>query len=200
MTWWWLLLVPSYVLGVFPSALLVGRLTGHDPTREGSGNPGASNVYRVAGRSAGAATLVADIAKGALPTAVGLVVQDRALALACGIAAVAGHVAPVTRRFRGGKGVATTGGMSLVLYPFVSLALIALWVVVLKVFKRASIGSLVLCVALPIGVALRSRPWGEVVTVTLVAVAIIGRHHENIRRLLHRQEGALPSVRGARSD
>lgn len=200
MSWWWLLIVPAYVLGVFPSALLVGRLTGHDPTREGSGNPGASNVYRVAGRRAGAATLVADIAKGAVPSAVGLMADGRALGLACGIAAMAGHVFPVTRGLRGGKGVATAGGMSIVIYPLVSLALLGVWLVAIAISRRASIASLVLCVALPVGVALGGRPWAEVATTACVGIVVVVRHRDNIRRLLRRQEDSLPSVRGVRSD
>src|SRR5689334_17894800 len=101
-------LVPlAYLAGMFPTARLVGGRTGHDPTHEGSGNPGASNVYRLAGRRAGAMVFLGDFAKGALAAGVGLAVGGRALGLACGAAAVAGHIAPVTRRFRGGKGVAT---------------------------------------------------------------------------------------------
>src|SRR5881227_4428176 len=94
------LLALSYLLGTFPTALIVARLAGHDPTKEGSGNPGASNVYRLAGARAGLAVLRGDAAKGAAATGVGRAVGGPPLALACGIADVVGHVFPVFRGFR----------------------------------------------------------------------------------------------------
>src|SRR5690349_18914145 len=104
---WIVVAVGAYAAGTFPTAQLVGRRLGRDPTREGSGNPGATNVYRTAGRRAGLMVALGDVAKGAVPTAVGYLVDGRPLATVAWAAAVAGHVAPVTRRLRGGKGVAT---------------------------------------------------------------------------------------------
>src|SRR6266480_4744077 len=92
------LLALSYLLGTFPTALIVARLTGHDPTTEGSGNPGASNVYRLAGAKAGLAVFLGDAAKGAAATSMGRAIGGPRLALACGLAAVVGHVFPVFRR------------------------------------------------------------------------------------------------------
>src|SRR5690349_2170234 len=92
----------SYVLGTFPTAQLVGKRVGHDPTREGSGNPGASNVYRTAGRAAGALVLLGDAAKGAVPTAIALVASGRPLAAWCWVAAVLGHVIAIPGVRRGG--------------------------------------------------------------------------------------------------
>ena len=102
----WLLVVPAYLLGTFPTAILVGRREGRDPTQEGSGNPGASNTFRTMGRRAGAIVLLGDVAKGALAAGVGLATGNRAVGVACGLAAVLGHVAPVTRRVprRQGRG------------------------------------------------------------------------------------------------
>src|SRR3954452_13840529 len=82
------LLALSYLVGTFPTALIVARLAGHDPTSEGSGNPGASNVYRLAGAKAGLAVFGGDAAKGAAATAVGRAAGGPQLGLACGIAAV----------------------------------------------------------------------------------------------------------------
>ena len=106
-----LVVVAGYLLGTFPTAALVGRLTGHDPTAEGSGNPGATNVYRTSGRGAGVAVLLDRPGQGrpgrrARPPAS----ATTSSGVAAGAAAVLGHVAPVTRRFRGGKGVATAAG------------------------------------------------------------------------------------------
>lgn len=188
---WWLLVPASYVLGGFPTAHLIGRLTGIDPLREGSGNPGASNMYRMAGRRAGAAVLAGDIAKGLVPTAIGLLAGGRPLATACGLAAMVGHVAPVLRGFRGGKGVATLGGCCLILHPLISACVLAVWVVVMRVFRVASVGSLVMAALLPIGVGLRGRPGWEVAAMTAAAAVIFVRHWSNIVRLVRNEERAL---------
>jgi glycerol-3-phosphate acyltransferase PlsY len=183
-----LLVVAAYLVGTFPTALLVARRRGHDPTTEGSGNPGATNVYRVAGRRAGVVVLLGDVAKGALPAAAGLAVGGRAWGVAAGAAAVLGHVAPLTRRLRGGKGVATAGGMSLVLWPVVSVVLLALFAVTSRISRVASIGSLAMAAGLPVGVALSGRAGWEVAAAAGLAVVVVARHHDNIRRLLGGRE------------
>ncbi|HSL56226.1 MAG TPA: glycerol-3-phosphate 1-O-acyltransferase PlsY [Acidimicrobiales bacterium] len=185
--------VAAYLIGTFPTALLVGRRRGVDPTTAGSGNPGATNVYRVAGRRAGVVVLVGDVVKGALPAAVGLAVGGRAWGVAAGAAAVLGHIAPVTRRLRGGKGVATAGGMSLVLWPVPALALVGVFAVVSQVSRAASLGSLAMAVGLPVGVALVGRPGWEVAAAAAMAVVVVARHHANIRRLLRGDELGVPT-------
>ena len=89
-----LVVIGAYLAGTFPTALIVGRRAGRDPLREGSGNPGATNVYRVAGRRAGLTVAFADVAKGVLPTVVGYLVEGRGLATAAWAAAVIGHIGP----------------------------------------------------------------------------------------------------------
>lgn len=187
----WLLVPLAYALGAFPTANLVGRLVGRDPTREGSGNPGASNVYRLAGKRAGIAVLVVDVCKGALPAAVGLAAGGRSLGVACGLAAMAGHVLPVDRRFRGGKGVATLGGACLVLYPVVSLCLVAVWVAVMRASRVAALGSLAMAALLPIGVAITGRPGWEIAATTAAAAVVIVRHRANVDRLLRGHERTM---------
>src|SRR5262245_23594316 len=93
-----LLAIPAYLLGTFPGALLVARAGGRDVLAEGSGNPGASNVARLMGWKAGLLVLAADFGKGAIAAGVGLAVGGRIGAFALGIAAVLGHMFPVTRR------------------------------------------------------------------------------------------------------
>lgn len=187
----WILVPVAYVVGMFPSAQLVGRLTGHDPTQEGSGNPGASNTYRVAGARAGVFVLLGDLLKGAVPTLAGLALDGRELALAAGAAAVIGHVLPATRRFRGGKGVATVGGVCLVLYTFVSLGLIAVFFAVVGLTKKAAVGSLAMVALMPVGVALRGNdPW-EIAAMAALAAFVFVRHWNNIKRLVLRREHAL---------
>src|SRR5438874_8450805 len=112
--WLTIVLVPiGYLLGTFPSAVLVARARGVDITRQGSGNPGASNVIRVLGWRAGAVVLATDFAKGAAAAGGGLAAGGRAGAYVVGIAAVVGHTYPPGRK--GGKGVAAAGGMLVVL-------------------------------------------------------------------------------------
>ena len=95
--------VAAYLLGTFPTALLVGRGHGVDPTRAGSGNPGATNVLRTAGKRAGVATLAGDVAKGALAAGVGWAVGGHGLGVACGVAAVALRAVLGSRRCREGE-------------------------------------------------------------------------------------------------
>ena len=131
-----LAVVVSYFCGTLPSAIAVARSKGVDITSFGSGNPGASNVGRALGTKYFVIVMVMDALKGAVPVA--LMLGDRHIAYLCGAAAVVGHVFPVTRRFRGGKGVATGAGVVLVLHPFVLLAAFASWLVVSKATGKAS--------------------------------------------------------------
>ena len=183
--------VAAYLVGTFPTAALIGRVTGHDPTAEGSGNPGATNVLRTSGRWAGAAVLAVDVAKGALAAGLGLLVGDHTLGVIAGAAAVLGHVAPVSRRFRGGKGVATAAGASAVVFPVLSLILGVVFVITVAITRRVSVGSLVLALLLPVGVALGGWSGIEVLVTAGVSLVVIARHHENIRRLIRREEAPV---------
>lgn len=188
------LIAASYLLGTAPTAALVGRRSGHDVTSEGSGNPGASNTFRVAGARAGATVLALDLAKGAIAALVGLVVGGRALALACGVAAVVGHSFPVTRGLRGGRGVATGAGLAIVLWPLTAAALAVAWAVVARAAGKAALASLVVAVGLPAGVALIGRPGWEVAAAAALAVFIVARHAGNIVRLVRGEERSLRST------
>lgn len=188
-----LLVVPAYLLGTFPSASLVARAGGHDVLGEGSRNPGASNVTRLMGWKAGALVLAADLAKGAAAAAVGLVVGGRSGALVLGLAAVAGHVLPVTRRFRGGKGVATASGALVVLFPWIVAGLVLVWLLIARVLHRASIASLLCTAAFPVLAWLTGYRAAEVAVLTVLAVVILGRHWANLRRLVDGTEPTLPT-------
>jgi glycerol-3-phosphate acyltransferase PlsY len=183
-----LLLIPAYLLGTFPSAVLVARAGGHDVAAEGSKNPGASNVSRLMGWKAGLVVLVADFGKGAIASGVGLAVAGRGGAFALGIAAVLGHMFPVTRRFKGGKGVATAGGMLVVLYPLIVVILGVVWFLVARVLKLASVASLLCSVLFPVLVAVGGYGPEEVVAISLLAVVVIARHAANVRRLVQGRE------------
>ena len=175
--------VVAYLLGTVPSAHLVAGRRGLDPTKAGSGNPGAANVYRMAGRRAGLVVFAADAGKGALATGLGLLVGGRTLGVACWAAATVGHVLPLTRRFRGGKGVATAGGGSWVVFPVVALCCSVLFALVARMTGKASLGSLAIAVVLPVLVAVFGGSAGEVLVSVGLAGMVVVRHLGNIRRL-----------------
>jgi len=189
------LLVPvAWLLGSFPSAVLVARAHGHDVTKEGSGNPGASNVARLCGWRAGALVLVCDFAKGAIAAGVGYAVGGRPGAFALGIAAIVGHTFPLYRK--GGKGVATAAGALVVLYPLIVLGLAVVWFVVARLLHKASLASLLGVVLFWVAAVLMDYARWEIVLLSALAILVITRHFGNIRRLLRRQEndlGARPS-------
>jgi acyl phosphate:glycerol-3-phosphate acyltransferase len=194
--WWLFLLVPAaWLLGTFPSAVLVARAHGHDVTKEGSGNPGASNVARLVGWRAGALVLLIDFAKGALAAGIGMATYGRVGAFALGAAAVLGHTFPLYRK--GGKGVATAAGMLVVLYPLIVLGLAPVWAVVARVLHKASLASIIVTVAFPVAALLMGYDGWEVIVLAAMAVLVLARHSANIRRLLRREEIDL-TARGDR--
>ena len=179
----WLLLPLAYALGTFPSAVMVARSKGIDITAVGSGNPGASNIARTMGTRWGVAVFVLDGLKGAIPAAIGVAFGDRPLAYALVMAAVLGHMFPITRLRKGGKGVATVAGAVIVLHPIVFVALTAVWYLVRRTTRTASIASIAIAIGLPIGVALGNRPIWEVLASAGLAALVMVRHSANIKRL-----------------
>ncbi len=188
-----LCVVASYFLGTFPTALLVGRSRGVDPTLAGSGNPGATNVARTAGRRAGVLTFAGDAAKGAGAAALGWAVGGHGLGVACGLAAVAGHVLPLTRGFRGGKGVATAAGMAVVLFPAAAAVAAVAFGLAVAATRTVSAGSIVGAVTLPVAAAAFGASGGEVAALVVCAVLIVARHRDNIARLRRGAERGLRS-------
>jgi len=158
---------------------------------EGSGNPGASNVYRLAGWKAGLIVFVGDFAKGAIPSAAGLLLAGHLGAYVLGVAAVVGHVLPVVSRFRGGRGVATAAGVLAVIYPLIALGLAIVWFVIARGLGKASVASLVVTIAFPVLVAATGNSWGDVVVTSVLALVILARHLPNLRRLVRGEEPGL---------
>ena len=187
------LIVLAYLVGTFPTA----RLIAGNAIEGGSGNPGASNAFRVAGARAGALVFGGDVAKGALATAAGLAASGRPLAFACGAAAVVGHCFPVTRPTKGGKGVATAAGMALVLFPVATAAAAVAWAVIAKLTKKASIASVAAIVMIPAGAAVQGRPAWELASLIAVALLVVARHAPNLRRLARGEEQSLSTRRPA---
>ncbi|HEY8543809.1 MAG TPA: glycerol-3-phosphate acyltransferase [Acidimicrobiales bacterium] len=167
----------AYVLGTLPAAHLAARRHGVDPTAVGSGNPGTTNVLRNVGRTAGLLTLAGDLGKGAAAAGLGWAVDGRTLAVACGAAAVVGHVAPVTRGFRGGKGVATGVGMALATFPLAAAVGIALFAGTWAVLRRSSVLQEAGIVAMPVVAGLTGADVAQLLGVALVAALIVVRLH-----------------------
>ncbi len=183
-------LVGGYLLGSIPFGVIATRLGGAGDVRDiGSGNIGATNVLRTGNKRAAAATLLLDMAKGAIPVLVFLRWGDLA-AQAAGVGAVIGHTLPVWLGFRGGKGVATAAGVMLGLAPLALGVAAATWLLVLKLSGYVSLASIAAAALFPAAVYLLERPdrpeilWLD----ALVAVAIIWLHRANIRRLLNGTE------------
>jgi glycerol-3-phosphate acyltransferase PlsY len=178
----------AYVLGTFPSAAIVARSKGVDITAVGSGNPGASNVARVLGKPYGVAVFVLDGLKGAIPAAAGLLIDHRAasyLWLGC---AVVGHMFPITRGWRGGKGVSTGAGGMIVLWPIVAAVLFVVWFGVRKLTRKASLASLAITVGLPIGMIISGAPPWEIASAIAIGALVVIRHRDNIARLIGGRE------------
>ncbi len=182
-------LAGSYLVGAFPTAELVGRACGRDVRHEGSGNPGATNTYRVAGRGAAVVVAGVDIAKGAITTAAGRRSGGPALGAACGVAAVAGHCFPPWRS--GGKGVATTAGMVLVLDPALAVAATLGWAGLAKFTHRPSLASIAMASALPVMATVRRPPRPVRAGFAVASVIIVVRHAGNIVRLLRGEERSI---------
>jgi glycerol-3-phosphate acyltransferase PlsY len=195
-----LCLVPvAYLLGTFPSAALVARSRGIDILSAGSGNPGASNTTRLLGWKLGLVVLLADIGKGAIAAGGGLALDGHRGAYLLGVAAVLGHVFPVTRRFKGGRGVATAAGALVVVFPLVIVLLGVVWVGIARGLHKASIASLVCAVAFPTIVAIRGSSWGDIAVASFLGLLVIARHFSNVRRLIRGEEHGLGSADGGGS-
>jgi acyl phosphate:glycerol-3-phosphate acyltransferase len=195
-------LLASYLLGAIPTSYLVSRfIAGTDLRKHGSGNLGATNLYRVLGWKYAVPVALFDIAKGAVPVLVfARQASDSPLfAMACGVAAIVGHVFSVFVGFRGGKGVATAAGVVLGLTPLALGVAALVWVVLVLLTGYVSLGSIAAAAVLPVAVYLLEdsvRP--EILWVDIaIAAGVILTHRRNIQRLLKGTENRFG--RGAAS-
>jgi glycerol-3-phosphate acyltransferase PlsY len=184
----------SYAAGSLPFAWLAGRAAGVDLRQQGSGNLGATNVFRVLGWKVGLAVFLADALKGALPVLLlppRLAGADTLLwAIACGIAAIAGHVRPIFFAFRkGGKGVATAAGVFFALAPLPMLVTFTLFVTVVLVTGYVSVGSLLSAIVLPsLLLATQGARSPLFLTSLVIAAFVFWTHRANIGRLRRGEE------------
>lgn len=202
------LLLLSYLLGAFPSAVVFGKLfRGVDVRKHGSGNAGGTNAWRVLGWRIGLPVMVVDVAKGALAAAAisrlplgPLPVNVETAALLCGLAAVLGHVFPVYTRFRGGKGVAAGAGMLLATAPVPAAVALGVFAAAVFISGRVSLGSILAALSLPASIvaldgwsAVRASPLLFSLT-TCLALFILVTHRTNLARLVRGEERGFPKL------
>jgi acyl phosphate:glycerol-3-phosphate acyltransferase len=203
-----LLIVLSYLMGSFPTALLVGKaLRGIDIRKHGSGNAGGSNVFRVLGWKAGVFVMAVDIFKGFaatywLPRLLPLdILALPSAQLMAGICAILGHIWTVFAGFRGGKGVGTAAGMLLALFPQALLVCFIVFAIMLLATRIVAAASIAAAIALPITLTLFRYQLNRVVPVPLyvfsffAALLIIYTHRSNIRRLIDGTENRFSRPR-----
>lgn len=194
-----LAVIAAYLLGSVPFAMIAAKLFGlADPRSYGSGNPGATNVLRSGNKKAALFTLIGDALKGwvAVFAAGQYGLADGVIGLVA-LAVFLGHLYPVFLKFKGGKGVATAAGVLLALDPLLGLAVLGTWLLV-AVFSRYSSLAAVLAAALaPVYAALLHGAAHPSIVVGIIAMALIGKHWQNIQRLLAGQESKIGSKKKA---
>src|SRR5690625_1078030 len=178
----------AYVLGSIPSALIVGKVGFNiDIREEGSGNLGATNTFRVLGMKAGTIVVLADILKGTIATLIPLIFDVEISRLLIGIFAVLGHTYPLFARFKGGKAVATSGGVILGISPLLFIVMVVSFLTTLYISKYVSLASMItgiitIIVSFFIGDILL------IIVVSLLTIFVFYRHKENIKRIKNKTE------------
>lgn len=185
-----LIVIVSYLLGSIPSGLIVGKaFYGIDIREHGSGNLGATNTFRILGKKAGIIVTLADILKGTiaalLPVWFG--VTDQIDPLVAGLVAVVGHMYPVFASFKGGKAVATSGGVLLGCDPLMFVIMLAVFLLCLYITKFVSLSSIIASiVAVIYAIIVQDVPL--MIVVSLLSLFVIYRHRANIKRIMNKTE------------
>lgn len=182
--------VIGYLIGNFATSYIIGKITKNIDIREyGSGNAGATNTFRVLGVKAGILVFIIDVLKGVLATLIGLwLTGDNLGAVLSGSMAVIGHNWPVLLNFKGGKGIASSFGLILTMFPTIGLILFVIAVALIAATKYVSLGSICAAVLFPIMLVIFSQPPAIIMVGTVLALIAIYRHRENINRLIRGKE------------
>jgi glycerol-3-phosphate acyltransferase PlsY len=185
------LLLLAYLLGSISSAIVLSKIMGFkDPRSEGSNNPGATNVLRIAGKKAAFLTLVGDCLKGFIPVLVAAALfDDPVIAALTAFASFAGHCFPIFFAFRGGKGVATAIAATVAFNWMVGAILIAIWLLFARVFKISSLAAIISFCALPALIYWQVPDLEVSAIFAAISIILIWRHRANIQRLLSGNEG-----------
>ncbi len=184
-------IIGGYLSGSVPYGLILGQLAGiGDIRKSGSGNIGATNVLRLGGKKLGAATLLLDGLKAAVPVLIAKHFHmDYAVLTA--LAAFAGHLFPVWLKFKGGKGVATALGICWALMPLLGLIITLTWLGTAMIFRYSSLAALTAFGTAPVVTLLIGGDYQLTLTVMILAIIIWARHHQNIRRLWRGEESKI---------
>lgn len=196
-----LIVLGGYLLGSAPFGYWVVRVwRGEDVRTQGSGNIGATNVWRVYGRRLGVPVILLDVAKGFVPALVGLKLSGELTAVLAGGAAMAGHWRPLYLRFaKGGKTVATAGGVTFALAPVAAGCCVAVWLAIFVLARYSSVASIVAALLLPVFIWVFGGDWPVITFGALAAVAVLLLHKGNMRRLLDGTESRFRFRRAARA-
>ena len=196
----------AYLLGSIPTGYVAGRMRGIDIRQTGSGNIGATNVFRVLGRTAGILVLIIDGLKGyaACAWVAGLVMHwfpatardADALRITAGLAAILGHNFTCWLKFRGGKGIATSAGVLAALVPGALLIILSIWIVVFAVTRYVSLASITASFALPLATWLTRQSISLTLVTGAMAALAIYKHRSNIQRLMQGTENRFGSKPG----
>lgn len=185
-------IIVSYLVGSIPVGIILAKMRGTDPRKVGSGNIGATNVMRAAGKTIGIMTLAGDILKGFIPTAIMLHYGQPAIIVAStGLATFIGHLFPVFLKFKGGKGVATAVGVYLAVSPLAILINVVIFVFVLLKWRYVSLGSLVGTALMPAAFLILNQPREYIFLSIIVGIFIFLKHKDNIKRLLDGKENKM---------
>ncbi len=187
------LVVLGYLCGSLAAAVIVCRVMNlPDPRKEGSGNPGATNVLRLGGKKAAALTLAADALKGAIPVLLAhLLGESPAVLAGTAVAVVVGHMYPVFFQFKGGRGVATAfGAVTALVYP-VALFMGAVWVLMAMATRYASLASMAAVVVAPLFALVFIREPAFILALVIIAALLLYRHRDNIQRLREGTESEI---------
>jgi glycerol-3-phosphate acyltransferase PlsY len=187
----------GYLIGSIPFGVVVVRVfRGEDIRAQGSGNIGASNVWRSYGRGLGVPVALLDVAKGFVPAFLGVKFGGEWVGVLAGAAAMLGHARPIWLGFtKGGKMVATGGGVAFALAPLAAALCLVVFLVTLLLFRYASLASLVTALALPLLCLALGEPWPTVLYAAAACVAVVLLHRQNIARLLHGTEPRFSRAR-----
>ncbi|MGA9232814.1 MULTISPECIES: glycerol-3-phosphate 1-O-acyltransferase PlsY [unclassified Exiguobacterium] len=190
------ILILGYLLGSIPFALLVGKW-GHgiDIRQHGSGNLGTTNTFRVLGKKAGIIVLIGDLGKGAVASLVPILLASELHPLFAGIAAVIGHIYPIFAKFKGGKAVATSGGMLLVTSPLLFLILLVSFLTTLRFSRMVSLSSIVAAsigIVAAVSIGIVQHDWIVPTFFTVLALFVIFKHRDNIGRIRQGTESKIP--------